>query len=183
MNKRILVIISTVLTLCIVLTPLTLAKPWENPNNNGKYQTFAVSLIGTAIQSAPEYEIIFKPNIVNPNVIVQTWGNNLVSNVIVIGGDKTYEMGIDFEYSQSCKLIIIANEPGTHHFVINYKYDFAAVEGGIDGTLEMLFMSNSNNGVPSIVSLKGTGELQNVHITATAPTMGTHEGLVSGWPQ
>jgi len=39
-----------------------------------------------------------------------------------------------------------------------------------------------NNGETSIRSLRGTGGLQNVQIMATA-VLGTHEGIVSGWPE
>jgi hypothetical protein len=43
----------------------------------------------------------------------------------------------------------------------------------------MLFVYN--NGILSIRSLRGTGDLQNVQILATA-VLGFHSGIVIGWP-
>jgi hypothetical protein len=102
-------------------------------------------------------------------------------------------MGVDFEYSQSCKYTAIG-APFTYippfgltlgstsnHFVIKYEYDFSAVEDEIDGKLQMLFVTN--NGESSIRSLRGTGDLQNVQIMATSPDLGGHVGVVMGWPE
>ena len=191
MNKKILVITVSLLAVVMLATPLVSAKPWEEKSNE-KFQSFSVILMGGPVNLTPDYEVTFKPNEENPNVAVQTWGNNIVYNEIVIGGVKHYLMGVDFEYSQSCKYTAVGSPamiPGyglytgsiSNHFVINYKYDFSAVSGGIDGTLEMLFLSN--NGIVSIRSLRGTGELQNVQVMATASLPLGHEGIVIGWPE
>ena len=63
-------------------------------------------------------------------------------------------------------------------------YDFGEDDGDpetIDGTLKMLAQT-AKDGVMHIRSLRGTGDLQNVQIQATADEM-THSGVVSGWPE
>jgi len=168
---------------------LALAKPWENPKDNEKFQSFHVTLIGS-LEPILNAQTDYKPTEENPNVIVQTWGNNLVYNEIVIG-DKHYFMGVDFEYEQECVHTAIGAPfaymyglyfgSKSNHMIIEYKYDFSAVPEGIDGTLEMLMVDS--NGIISIRSLRGTGDLQNVQIMATTPTLGSHDGIVIGWPE
>jgi len=186
MNRNIKVIIATFFVFSTILTPFALAKPWDYPKNNEKFQNFSAVLAGTI----PNYVNDFKPNEENPNVIVQSWGNNIVDYEIVIG-EKHYFMGDDFLYDQYCvhtsigapffEMLGIYVGSKSNHMRIKYEFDFSAVEGGIDGTLEML--SVSNNQESTIRSLRGTGDLQNVQIMATAPTLGTQEGIVSGWPE
>jgi hypothetical protein len=186
MNKKTLAIITALLVLSMTLTPLALAKPWEYPKNNEKFQSFHVELTGSMVISEKDY----KPNEDNPNVIVQSWGNNILSYDILIGGVWHYLMGVDFEYDQECvwtaigapfiPLMGIYVGSKSNIWIIEYEFDFSAVSGGIDGTLKMLFVYN--NGGTSIRSLRGTGDLQNVQIMATASVMGFHEGIVIGWP-
>jgi hypothetical protein len=192
MNKKTIAIIATALALFMSLTPFAFAKSTDYPKNNEKFQSFSVSLIPVPVNSVADYEIKYIPNEENAKVTVQTWGNNIVTTEIVIGGAKLYVMGVDFEYSQSCKYIATGSPfftvPGyglvmgtkSHLFVINYVYDFSAVPDGIDGTLEMRFVSSM--GTTSITSLRGTGDLQNVQIKATASGTG-HTGVVIGWPE
>jgi hypothetical protein len=191
-NKKVLGFALAFMFLAMLATPFALAKSTDYPKNNEKFQSFAVSLTAVPVNSVADYEIKYIPNEEDANAVVQTWGNNLVTNEIVIGGVKHYFMGVDFEYSQSCKYIATGSPfftvPGyglvmgtkSHLFVINYVYDFSAVPDGIDGTLEMRFVSSM--GTTSITSLRGTGDLQNVQIKATASGTG-HTGVVIGWPE
>jgi hypothetical protein len=64
---------------------------------------------------------------------------------------------------------------------IECTFDFSAGSSQISGTLIML--SVSNNDETSVRSLQGTGDLKNVQILATAPGLGTLEGIVLGWPE
>ena len=48
MNKKTLAIITALLVLSMTLTPLALAKPWEYPKNNEKFQSFHVELTDAA---------------------------------------------------------------------------------------------------------------------------------------
>ena len=192
MNKKVLGFALAFVFLALLATPFALAKSTDYPKNNEKFQSFAVTLGAVPVNTVDDYEVKYIPNEENPNVIVQTWGNNLVYNEIVIGGVKHYLMGVDFEYSQSCKYTAIGapfmTVPGyglimgskSHLFVINYMYNFSAVPDGIDGTLEMRFISSM--GTTSITSLRGTGDLQNVQIKATGGGTG-HIGVVIGWPE
>jgi hypothetical protein len=182
MNKKILVLVVGLLVLSITLTPFALAKPWEYPKNNDKFESYLVIHENLPVT---DYEVDFKPNAANPNVIVYSWGDNEGDYEIVIGGDKHYYRGIDFAYDQDCVWTAIG-APFTglwgsksNIWRIEYTFNFSAFEGGIEGTLEMLFVFN--NGIISIRSLRGTGHLQNVQILATA-VLGVHSGIVIGWP-
>lgn len=187
MEKKSLVIITAILAISIAITPFALAKPWEYPKNNEKFQSFSVTLGGVL----PSYENEFKPNEENTNVIVQRWGNNINYYEIVIGGNWHYLLGVDFEYDQQCVHTAIGfpfiNMGGigyylgakSNHLRIEYTFDFTDGDG-IEGTLEMLMVDN--NGMISIRSLSGTGDLRNVQIMATAAGMGSHAGIVIGWP-
>jgi hypothetical protein len=192
MNKKLLGFALAFIFLTMLATPFALAKSTDYPKNNEKFQSFSVSLTAVPVNSVVDYEIKYIPNEENANVAVQTWGNNIVTNEIVIGGVKHYFMGVDFEYSQSCKYIATGGPfitvPGyglvmgtkSHLFVINYMYNFTAGSSTIDGTLEMRFVSSM--GTTTITSLRGTGDLQNVQIKATAAGTG-HAGVVIGWPE
>jgi hypothetical protein len=180
MNKKILVF--GLLVLSITLTPFALAKPWEYPKNNDKFESYLVIHENLAIT---EFELEYKPNAVNPNMQVVNWGDNEGDYEIVIGGDKHYLRGVDFAYDQDCVWTAIGAPfiglfgSKSNIWRIEYRFDFSAFEGGIEGTLEMLFVFN--NGIISIRSLRGTGDLQNVQILATA-VLEEHSGVVIGWP-
>jgi hypothetical protein len=182
MNKKILVLVVGLLVLSITLTPFALAKPWEYPKNNDKFESYLVIHENLPVT---EYEVDFKPNAANPNVQVLSWGDNIGYYNITIGGDKNYFRGVDFEYDQNCTWTAIGAPfiglfgSKSNIWRIEYEFDFSAVDGGIKGKLEMLFVYN--NGITSIRSLRGTEDLQNVQISATA-VLGVHSGVVIGWP-
>ena len=185
MNKKVLVIAVALMAVAMLATPFALAKPWDKPKNNEKFQSYHVTLGGSIVDSVKEY----KPNEDNPNVIVQRWGNNIVDYEIIIGEEHHYKLGVDFEYDQKCVWIAVGAPfipylgilmgSESNLWIITYEFDFSAVPGGIDGILKMLFVYK--DGETSIRSLWGTRDLRNVHISATA-VLGTHEGTVIGWP-
>jgi len=185
MNKKILVLVVGLLVLSITLTPFALAKPWEYPKNNDKFESYYVEH-----ENLPVTDLVidYKPNEENPKVYVLSWGDNEGYYNITIGGDKHYFRGIDFAYDQECTWTAIGDPvfiggmlmgSKSNIWRIEYMFDFTAFPGGIEGTLEMLFVYN--NGIISIRSLRGTGNLQNVQIMATA-VLGIHSGVVIGWP-
>jgi hypothetical protein len=185
MNKKILVTVVGLLVLSITLTPFALAKPWVYPKNNDKFESYYVIHNNLPIT---DLEIDYKPNAANPNVYVLSWGDNEGEYEIVIGGEKHYYKGVDFAYDQECTWTAIGDPvfmggmlmgSKSNIWRIEYNFDFSAFAGGIEGTIEMLFVYN--NGIISIRSLRGTGDLQNVQILATAG-LGWHSGIVIGWP-
>jgi hypothetical protein len=186
MNKKILVLVVGLLVLSITLTPFALAKPWEYPKNNDKFESYYVIHENLPVT---DLEVEYKPNEENPNVQVYSWGDNIGYYNITIGDGKHYFRDVDFAYEQDCvwtaigaPFINIGGVPmgsKSNIWRIEYKFDFSAGESEIDGTLEMLFLYN--NGKISIRSLRGTGDLQNVQILATA-VYGVHSGVVIGWP-
>jgi hypothetical protein len=187
LRKKNLAILTIILAISITITPFALAKPWEYPKNNDKFQSFSVTLNGVL----PSYENEFKPNEENKNVIVQRWGNNIIEYEIVIDDNWHYLLGDDFEYDQQCVHTAIGfpfiNMGGmgyylgakSNHLRIEYTFDFTDGDG-IEGKLEMLMVDN--NGIISIRSLSGTGDLRNVQIMATSSGLGSHGGIVLGWP-
>ena len=174
-----------ILAVIILSTPLVSAQVWNNDKNNDKFESYLVIHENLPIT---DLEIDYKPNEDNPNVYVLSWGDNEGDYEIVIGGEKHYYRGVDFAYEQDCVWTAIGDPIVIGGFLmgsksniwrIEYTFDFSAFEGGIDGTLEMLFVYN--NGKISIRSLRGTEDLQNVQILATA-VLGFHSGIVIGWP-
>jgi hypothetical protein len=183
LDKKALLTAIVILTVIMLATPLVSAQVWNNDKNNDKFQSYSVIHENLPIT---DLEMDFKPNAANPNVIVYRWGDNEGDYNITIGGDKHYLRGVDFAYDQDCVWTAIGAPfiglfgSKSNIWRIEYMFNFSAFAGGIEGTLEMLFVYN--NGILSIRSLRGTGDLQNVQILATA-VLGEHMGIVSGWPE
>jgi len=189
MNKKILVIVTALLVLSMTLTPFVLAKPWTKEKNNEKFQSFFTTHTPNPLPILLA-EKSYRPSADNPNIIIVSWEESMIAYEIMIG-EESYSLHEDFEYEGNAVWTAIGAPFGTllgilplgsksNHWRIEYTYDFSAVPDGIEGTLEMLMVYN--NGETSIRSLRGTGGLQNVQIMATA-VLGTHEGIVSGWPE
>jgi len=188
LNKKVLGIVLTLLFVAMLATPLVSAVPWNYPKNNDKFQSFETTL---GIDPLPilfaDWE--FVPSEEKPNKLIISWVENMLSYEIKIG-ETSYYLDTDFVYSGVAVCTVwdpILDPPSPlpqgriRHFRVDYMYDFSAVEGGIDGTIEMLALSRL--GEMSIRSLRGTGDLQNVQIMATgAPPLG-HVGIVLGWPE
>jgi len=185
LNKKVSLMAIVILAVIILSTPLVSAQVWNNDKNNDKFESYYVEHENLP---ATDLEIDYKPNEENPNVYVLSWGDNIGDYNITIGGAKHYYRDVDFAYEQDCVWTAIGDPIVVGGFLmgsksniwrIEYKFDFSAFEGGIEGTLEMLFVSNNDK--ISIRSLRGTGDLQNVQILATA-VYGVHSGIVIGWP-
>ena len=186
MNKKILGLIVALLAVALMLTPLAIAKPWT-PKNNIKFETFAVSLVPGGGPRVVEYI----PSQANPNKIITSWVEEPMTAYTITVGGVPYSLGVDFEYVGVAVYTAIGKEfapnafgllagDKVNHFRVDYMYTFIDGPSGIDGTLEMLAITSSSGGM-AIRSLRGTGDLQNVQIMATAAGL-THIGIVSGWP-
>jgi hypothetical protein len=194
MNRKSLLIATVFLILAMFLTPLAIANPWAEKNND-KFQSYSATFVFDETY-AQNLELQYKPLEDDPNIIVATWNENMLDYHITIDG-WTYNLGTDFEHSGYVKRTAIGT-PFIYspfdvsgapfggkltHSRTEYVFDFSTVEGGIDGTLEMLSLWNIHDESfeTSIFSLRGTGDLKNVQISATSGLMG-HEGIVIGWP-
>ena len=188
MNNKILVSFTAFLIVAIMLTPLALAKPWTAPKNNAKFKPFSAVVVPGASLRVVEYI----PSEENPNKIVNSWVEEPMTAYFITVDTVTYSLGTDFEYTGFAVYTAIGDEftpnafgllqgDKVNHFRVEYMYDFIDGPSGIDGTLQMLAITSSSEGM-HIRSLQGTGDLQNVQIQATAAGL-THTGIVSGWPE
>jgi hypothetical protein len=192
MNKKIFGIIVALLTISLIVTPFAFAKPW-NPKNNDKFKDFSVTLVPNfANIAAGIANAEYIPSADNPNKVIVTWIEEPMIDYTITVDGTTYFLGTDFDYTGVAVYTSIGapftpNAIGLpigtkeQKFRVDYKYDFDAVPGGIEGTLEMLAIT-ANPGGMMIRSLRGTGDLQNVQIFATGVGFG-HVGLVIGWPE
>lgn len=198
MNKKILVMVVALLVCSMMLTPFALAKPWNSPKKNAKFQTFDVTatfIIFDAIDGDHQYI----PSSEKVNKLIISWDESFFTHELSVG-ENTYKLFDDFLYTGTATWIFYdpvfdeADEDKLFptgwsdvHSKIDYMYNFSTVQNGIEGTLQMRYVHNK--GTSNINSLAGTGDLQNVQIKATAWNNYTapifnvfHEGIVSGWP-
>lgn len=198
MDKKIKVAIVVLLSLAIIVPQTAAAKPWDSPKNNDKFQSFRAdftfsTLLMEILLNPSNWE--FTPSAENPNKLVVSFEESMASYSISVGeneytlwdgevGDFTYE-GIATYTAYQPDTLPFSDKM---HFRVDYVYDFSAVPGGIDGTLELLYIVT--NGGTSIRSLSGTGDLQNVQVQATQLVLdnppagvGAHTGVVLGWPE
>jgi hypothetical protein len=193
-NRKLLGVFAALMVAGLLATPVVSAKPWEEKNNE-KFQSFLATFVFDET-FAQNLELNYKPSEDEPNIIVATWEENYLDYSISIDG-LTYQLGADFERTGYVKRTAIGapfiyypfDVTGAPfgsiitHSRVEFTFDFSAVPGGIDGTLEMLSLWNVHGETVeiSIRSLRGTGDLQNVQILATSGPM-TIEGIVIGWP-
>ena len=195
LNRKIFMIATVFLVVAILATPLAVAKPWDEKNNE-KFQTFTTSFtpnVGNIIAAIGNPEYI--PSEDNPNKIIYSWVEEPMVAYAINVGSNTYTLGTDFEYTGVAVLTQIG-APFTPNpalfdilvgskqtkFRVDYMYDFGDGDGGLDGSIQMLAIT-AEDGVMHIRSLRGTGDLQNVQIQATSLGGFTHTGIVSGWPE
>ena len=195
MNRKFLVFAVALMVGAMLSTPLAMAMPWDEKNNE-KFQTFETSFIPNLgnIMAAAENPL-YIPSEDSPNKIIYSWVEEPMIAYTINVGSHTYNLGTDFEYTGVAVLTQIG-APFTPNpalgnilmgskevkFRVDYMYDFSAIEGGLEGTIEMLAIT-AKEGIMHIRSLRGTGDLQNVQIQATSPGGFAHIGVVSGWPE
>ena len=190
MNKKIVVAFTAFLIVAMMLTPLALARPW-NPKNNEKFLDYDVVIGFNWAETVFNIELVPSPD--RPNKLIMSWDEvATVDYTITVEGIGTYVCGTDFEYSGVAVYTTIGapyeTDPDTGFpvgtkevkFRVDFMYDFGDDGEGIDGTLEMLAIT-AQEGVMHISSQRGTGDLQNVKVFATAAGAG-HDGMVIGWP-
>jgi hypothetical protein len=190
----------TVLALAVVLlaTPLVQAIPLEEKNND-KLQSYHDS--GTFNYVAEQMGAVrtYIPSFDQVNKMVMEMDEVFVAYEIVVGGSKTYHMATDFAYEGHVAVTyydpVFGDDAKTQVLEsravdtkVDYMFDFSAIPGGLEGTLNMHAVFTRYGGISS---LSGTGDLQNVQIQAanlegsfTPPFYITvnHGGWVVGWP-
>lgn len=95
----------------------------------------------------------------------------MIDYTITVGA-TSYNLGIDFEYTGVATVTAIGAPftPGVlgilqgskeGKFIVGYMYDFSAISGGIEGSLEMLAIV-AEEGVMHIRSLRGTARAHSI---------------------
>ena len=203
MKKTYLVIPILLLTVSMAYASIAQATNYE-PKNNDKFQTFTVASsfnIMTWFGGDKEYT----PTIEKVNIYHLNWDETFISYDITVGS-KTYHLGTDFSYSGHVKYTfhdvtewstagglppyIWPSQDRNVQAVVDYTYDFSAIPGGLEGTINLRCVMN--NAGKFINSLDSTVDFQNVQIKAMVGTSPTnqgptyflaHQGIVSGWPE
>ena len=193
--------LATLLLALPILTAVAQATPLTEKNND-KFQSFGVTATVNAFTwVSAEHQYI--PSMDNVNKLVVNGDETFITYDITIGSN-TYKLGEDFTYTGHVEFTYYdvtawmplpppymwPSEYRESHTIVDYMFDFSAIPGGIDGTLQMRAMDTPGD-IEVINSLAGTGDLQNVQIKATisgSTHVGTiytitHSGLVSGWPE
>jgi hypothetical protein len=195
MNKKKLMLITTLFTVVIMVAPLigsAQACRWRRP----VVKSFSVEfeLDETYAQNI---KMKYMPSEANPNIIIASWDENFADYQITVD-DQTYHLGTDFEHTgHATRMAIgapffwvdpITGAPFGADLTlvrVRYVFDFSAVPGGINGKLEMLCLWRVQGLFEvfetSVLSLRGTGDLRNVRVFATVEDPG-HNGIVIGWP-
>jgi len=192
MNKKIMVLTITVLTLIMFTTPLIGAVEARR-SRCCDWEDFTVNLTTALDPAAMKIED-------KGYKIVLSWPETMTAYSINVDG-KVYTLNNDFIYKGFARFTAwkptgevspIGFPVGEYmEFEVWYMYDFSAVFGGIDGKLKMHALSKINDaadmgtaGMMKINSVWGTGDLRNVNIRATngGPGNPSHVGKVCGWP-
>ena len=210
MNKKILVSFVALLVVSMTLTPFALAKPWNYPKKNPKFEQYGVT-ISFSFENLIAETYVATADLEEANKVVIVCDEQPMPGYqIRIGeegpGQRVYNYGEDFDYIGVDTLTVwnpvlpYAFDPENalmtlflggekYHFRVDYMYDFSAFAGGLSGTIKLVALVTGNSelvlgGKPMLItSLQGTGDFANVQIQATAGATGGHEGVVIGWPE
>ena len=198
MKSKVLGIIVVLLMLSMLTPMLAQAVPLKEKNND-KFQDFTEAGSYNALIYYSGADFISIPNMENVNKWIVSVNEEVMLTFEISIDGNTYELGKDFTYTGYSQEIFwdpvfnpVTGFPSSSratHLVVNYMFDFSAVNGGIEGTLTMRAVSQGEHG-STITSLAGTGDLQNVQINAYISNVGNvgpiinfvHSGLVQGWP-
>lgn len=196
-NKKVLGIAVALMAVAMLATPMVgTADAWRWQNK--EVETFYVDQRFWPAWLEALANPIYIPSEDNPIMLFCPYEDQIRECIITVG-ETDYIEGVDFEYTGS-SVYAVWRPDGTYFgpyplgdimiFKVLYTYDFDAYEGGIDGKINMLsvwisddFMSFVEPGSVKITSLRGTGDLRGVKITATnSGTQADHTGTVIGWP-
>ncbi len=200
MKKTAFIALTVTLLMALSMVTMAQAAPLKEKNND-KFQSFSVTGQFSFLKFLTG-EHTYIPSEDKVNKLIIQFDESMLKYDITIG-DRTYNLNKDFKYTGHA--IFWYDDPvfgnllgtlyptgyrGDYHGIVEYTFDFSAVPGGIDGTLNMRAMHNA--GGNPINSLTGTGDLQNVQIKAeitgnvfdsvTFKLTINHDGYVSGWP-
>jgi hypothetical protein len=196
MNKKIFVILATVLAISLILTPLAIAKPGEVKENE-KWQTFELLIVGGGEtgkfwQTPPEPA---EPKTTHSRGNIWYSGDELtgtVSSVIItIGGTETYSLieegGILDYYA-----LLNANNNLNKMMTVGLKETIRFMDGATEiGTLEItvsdqIFDGDYTTMTGTFVGI-GTGALKGVKLIGTDllsldPFAVMRSGIIMNWP-
>ena len=185
MNKKILVIV-TILAISLMLTPLTLAKPGAEKNNEDTFLTLYVFFSSTVSYGGGK----FNPQYVGARTSTIIWLETADVCDITIDGTKTYSLTTDFDYEGTITMFMNNADDQTFANVkIEYSYIFKSASG-IDGTLNMRAVGKTwwdIDGQHYDVTIRGQGtdQLEGVKLMGMGMEgVGgiVHEGTVTNWP-
>lgn len=185
MNKKILVVIA-ILAVSLMFTPLTFAESWEYPKSNEKFESFDTAFWLDLFGLLFSGEWTWMPSIENPNKLIISYEEEMDFHTITIDETQVYYLDEDFTYSGISVMTIYDPNPldifdsRKMTFRVDYMYDFTNLDG-LEGTIQMLAIQTGET--MHIRSLQGTGDFQNVQIQATLDELGSHTGVVIGWPE
>ena len=209
MRSKILGICIVCMLIAMLATPLVVAKPWDYPKNNDKFEEFGVTY-GFIWDNCVAANYAATAGLEEANKVVVVFDEQPVSYQIRIGedgpGQRVYNLGEDFTYSGVGTVVtwdpVLPYEfditdilgtlfvPGSRqHFRVDYTYDFSSVSGGLEGSITLVALLEGNSIILGgdepmhIFSTKCTGDFKNVQIQATAGPSQTHMGIVANWPE
>ncbi|NHJ31281.1 MAG: hypothetical protein FK732_00320 [Asgard group archaeon] len=200
MNKKILVFV-VLMTFSLLLTPLVLAKPGAEKNND-KFEYFELVVSGSG-SGTWDREVISPPEGAPPNVIHRRgggWDPTTVDLVELTVGDEVFTMTTDpynVDYSTSYDIEIFLDETGTATkynirltdlvTVFDEDEEIGTIVLKIKATVDLSVMPPAYQGT---IMGYGTEALKGVHIsaedlgmTAQDPNRYTRIGTITGWPE
>ncbi len=196
--KKIGVLFVSLIVVAMSVIPLASAVPLSEKNNE-KFESYSVTGVFSMLTVFNPSAHEFIPSEDNSNKLIISYDEAMVQYNITVNG-QTYHLNKDFTYSGHALWVFTDPVMDTPYYpasfrslfeIMTYTYDFSAVSGGIDGTINLRCVANG--GGSYINSLSGTGDLQTVQIKAEVtgsnyvdtypyPLTIYHAGFVSGWP-
>ena len=195
MKKKLLTLAVVLLLLPISTIAFAYAVPLGDKDNE-KFQTYYDE--GTYNAATAPVVRTYIPSFEQVNKMVGDLDETFINYKIVVDG-KTYLLNKDFAYTghatqtyfdpvfrTPAQTSVVSSRASM--IMVTYMFDFSAFSGSIEGTLMMHAVFAQGN--DKVHSLSGTGDLQNVQITALnlPPVVALplvtvkHGGMVSGWP-
>ena len=118
MNKKILVSITMLTVLAMLLTPLAIAKPWDFPKNNDKFEEFGVTFNFDFASSIIPATYTALDETKNPNKVDISFNEIPQYYEIRVGDDKTYYYTPMPVWSISGDWEFLVNGVYTHKYTI-----------------------------------------------------------------
>ena len=200
LNKKILIFVA-LMTFSLLLTPLVLAKPGAEKNND-KFEYFQLVVSGAG-SGTFDMEVVSPPEGAPPNSIHRRgggWDPATVDFVELTVGDEVFTMTTDpynVDYTTTYDIEIFLDETGTATkynirltdvvTVFDEDEEIGTIVLKIKATVDLSVLPPVYQGT---IMGYGTGDLKGVHIsavdlglTAQEPNRYTRIGTITGWPE